>query len=84
MQIVPFNSSYSMITCGKCNSGYYLYSNSYLFQVFDDDKQYIDSHSDSTTVYGYYQTYNALAESNYFMMTSMRHCKKTEVGHVPV
>ena len=69
-----------MITCNKCSNGYFLYPNTYLFQVFDDDKQLINNNTDSTKVYEDYLSYNLLSESNLMMNSSMRHCKKTEVG----
>lgn len=68
-----------MITCSKCNTGYYLYPNTYLYQVFDDDKIFINNNTDSTTVYPDYLSYNLLGASSLFMNPSIRHCKKTEV-----
>lgn len=68
-----------MVTCSKCSDGYFLYPNTYLFQVFDDDKQFVDTNSDSANVYADYLEYNSLAEANLFMNPAMRHCKKTEV-----
>lgn len=69
-----------MITCNKCSSNYYLYPNTYIFQVFDDDKQFINNNSDSSSVYSDYLSYNTLGELNLLMNSSMRHCKKTEVN----
>ena len=68
-----------MVTCSKCSSDYFLYNNTYLYQVFDDDKLFINNYTDSPTVYPDYLSYNLLAEQELFMNPSIRHCKKTEV-----
>ena len=68
-----------MVTCNKCNSGYFLYPNTYLFQVFDDDKQLVNSSADPTTVYANFLSYNVLTENHLLMNPFMLQCKKTEV-----
>jgi hypothetical protein len=71
-----------MVTCNKCNDGYFLYPNTYLFQVFDDDKEFIDGTSDPLTVYPDFLSYNLMSQGSLYMNPNMRQCKKTEVRHL--
>jgi len=52
--------------------------------VFDDDKQFVGTTADPTTVYANFLSYNLLNQSDLLMNPNMLQCKKTEVLHVPL
>lgn len=73
-----------MVSCSKCKDKYFLYPNTYMFQVFDNPKSLVNSITTlESSIYEDYYSYQTLSKGLLYMNNTIKQCIKKEVPAIP-